>query len=405
MMKHLTKNWVVKLVCLVLASIFWIYVSISQNMVTKLPGSIKIKAINISDSYAASFDQKTVEISVKAKSSVWQTLTADSFTASVDLAGLPSGTHELSVNVFTMLPDVQVVSKTPSRITVSIEPVVSKDFTISPKLVGETASGMVVGGVSFATNTVRVKGAKSAIESVVEVGATINLAGESGNFSKDATLGAYDSDGKVVSGLTFDLTKVLAEVTVVRGSNIKTVGIKPKITGALKSGYFISGITTSPEIVDISGVKDVISSTKYLETLVIDVSGVADNIDRETNIQLPNGVALQGGVSTKVSVSITVDFIQGNREVKVLSSSFMPKNLGSYSVESYSVPEVALTVKGQTDSVVAASAYGITFDFAGKTLRTGDFTFEVNQDNISLPQGVTLVSFLPKSVTVRLRNN
>jgi len=120
MINHLTKNWGAKIICLAAASILWSYVSISQNMVTKLPGSIKIKAVNISDNYAVQFDQKTVEISVKAKSSIWQNLTVDSFTASVDLAGISSGTHELPVNVFTVLSDVQIIEKTPSRITVSV---------------------------------------------------------------------------------------------------------------------------------------------------------------------------------------------------------------------------------------------------------------------------------------------
>lgn len=374
-------------------------------MVTKLPGSIKIKAININDSYAATFDQKTVEISVKAKSSVWQTLTADSFTASVDLAGLSSGTHELPINVFTMLPDVQVVSKTPTHITVSIEPVVHKDFTISPKIVGDAASGMVVSGVVFENSIVRARGAKSAIDSVTEVSAIINLSGESTNFSKEATLAAYDSDGKAVSGITLDLDKVSAEVSIAKGSNIKTVGVKPNITGALKSGYYISGITTTPEVVDITGVKDAVLSAKYLETSEIDIGGASDDIERDTNLLLPNGVALQGGVSTKVHVSIVVDFIQGNREIVVQASSFMPKNLGSYSVESYSVSEIKLIVKGQTDSSISASAYGVTFDFTDKTLRTGDFSFDLSQANISMPEGVTLVSFSPKTVAVRLRNN
>ena len=281
----------------------------------------------------------------------------------------------------------------------------SKDFTINPKINGDSASGMVVGGVTFATSRVNVKGAKSVIDSISDLNAVITLAEEKASFSKEAIISAYDSDGKVVSGISIDPAKVGVDVSIIKGSNIKSVGIKPKIVGDPSPSYFVSSITITPDIVDISGVKDMVMATKYLETLPVDITGANDNLERDTYLSLPNGVALLGGISAKIHVAINVDYIEGNHEVKIQSSNFMPKNLGSYSVESYSASEVTLLIKGQPDPLNTSNAYNLNFDFLGKTLHSGDYTFELTSDNFVIPQGVTLVSFSPKTVSIKLRNN
>jgi len=85
MIKLLTKNLWIKLFCLLAAILLWVYVAAGQSAVGKFPGNIEIRAINVPSGLVAIFDNQSVEIKIMADSATWRKLSADSFTAYVDL--------------------------------------------------------------------------------------------------------------------------------------------------------------------------------------------------------------------------------------------------------------------------------------------------------------------------------
>ena len=109
MIKFLRKlfisNYKIKILSLILASMLWLFVASNQSLLGKFPNQIKIKPANASDDYQPFFDQDTVQLSIMAEPGVWRSLTADSFAASVDLAGLHEGTYELDVRVVSNIPE------------------------------------------------------------------------------------------------------------------------------------------------------------------------------------------------------------------------------------------------------------------------------------------------------------
>lgn len=401
--KFFTKNWIVKIVCICIASILWFYVVSSQNTIAKFPGELTIKAINTPSDLVAIYDAKTVEIKVMAEPSVWQKLSAETFSASVDLSGMTEGTHEVPVNVTTSISGVQIVQKTPDKILVTLEPLVTKEVPISKKIEGNAADGMVVGSVNFSANKAVIHGAKSLIEGITEVSAVITLNGESVNFSRSVHLAVFDDKNDEIKSIEISPSEVQADVAVVKGSNIKTVGIKANIVGLPKNNYFISNISVAPGVVDITGVRDTVNATKYIETLPIDVSGITADLTKDTTIVLPDGISILSGNTTKVHITISISTNTTSKEIIVTNLTAINHNFSSVTFDPASVKVVC---EGNPTAIsnLTSNDLSISIDLNGKQPdQNGVITVALLPSNVHLPSDINVISLTPQTLQIRVK--
>lgn len=399
----ITKNFGIKLLCVVASSMLWIYVISIQNTVAKFPSDINIKERNLQEDLVAVYDQKSVEVKIMAEPAAWQRLSAESFSAFLDLSGYKEGTYEIPVNVSINVSDVQVVAKSPEKILVTLEKMVSKEVPISANLEGNAATGRVAGNIEFSPSTVTVSGPKSVIDQVNEVVALIQLNGEEKDFTRLTPLTVTDVDGTVLRNVTLSAKEAEADISIVKGSNIKTVGIKAKITGQPASGYTVSGITVSPQIIDITGNRDSIEDILYIETEPIDINNTSNTIEKDVPLDLPSGITLLSGYQSKAKVRITFSNQTALKQLDV--SNFKTTNLGQYSVLSYSPQVVSIQLAGPAATIgtITDKDIALVLDFTGKVPdENGMIEFSLNDSDFAIPQNCTISSLSPKGLNVKV---
>jgi len=395
-------NWQAKLFCLFAASLLWFYVASSLQTTAKFPGDIKIRAINASSDLIPIYDESTVEIKVMAKQSDWQKLSAASFSANIDLAGLTAGTHEVDVHVVSTVSGITIVEISPSRILVSLDPLITKEVPVSKKIEGNAADGMVAGTVDFTPKTVQIKGAKSLIENIEEVSGSILLEGQSAGFQQRVSLSVYNVEGKAVEGIEITPSEVEANISIVKGSNVKTLGIKPKIIGNPGAGYYISSISVDPSVVEVTGPRNTINDTKYLETTAINISGLSSSFDREVSLEVPVDLTVINSSLTKVKVVVTILSLEITQEVTV--DSFNPSNLAG-EISSYSPASVKLSVRGSAAAIASLEqTIALNYDFKALS-KIDDHTYilQVTAEQFNLPATISVLSIDPVSVLVKTK--
>jgi len=399
MWKIITKNFWIKLFCLIAASALWLYIAAGQNSVGKFPGSIKIRAINVPAGLVATYDTKTVDIKVMGDSSVWRKLSADTFSAYVDLSAHSEGTYELDVNVVSSVQGVQIVEKDPEKIFVTLEPVISKEVSVNKKIEGSAGEGLVAGNIDLEPSKVEVKGPKSLIDNLTEATTTIKLNGETDNFTKTVTVVAYNEKGDRIPDIEFVPSEVKATVSIVKASNNKTVGVKIKTNGSPKSGYYISDINTNPSTVDITGPADLLAETDYAETFGIDVTNATSDIQKSVSLNLKDGLALQAGTSPKITVNIKLARSEVTRE---MTANVTTKNLDSaYYLSSVNPYQIKVICSGPIDLInnLKNSDVIVALDFQDKALSGGAvFSFDISSKNFSTPDGISISSVVPSSI-------
>lgn len=400
MIKKITKNIGIKLFCVILASILWVYVAAGQDTIGKFPGSIKIKAINIPSGLEAIYDVDTVNIKIMADSSSWGKLSADSFSAFVDMAARSEGTYEVSVTVVCNQANVAIVEKNPDKIFVRLEPIITKEVSINKKIEGSAAEGLTAGGIKLDPEKAIARGPKSKIDNITEAFVSIKLNGESENFTKTLPLLALDSNGENVLGVEFTPSEVKAEVLITKASNNKTVGIRVVTSGAPKTGYFVSSVSVNPSTVDIIAPKSILSDINFVETTPFDLTNLSSDFEKDLSLNLNNGIVLQTGVLNKVRVKVK---IVENEIQKEITATIVPKNLNNWTIVGYNNNQIKTIVSGPKSIIenIKSSDVSLILDFSEKQL-SESVNFDLKNTNFIVPANVSIISFLPSSIVVNL---
>lgn len=399
-LKFLTYNWKIKLVAIIIAAGMWSYAASIQTNVAKFPSAIPISVVNLTPGYTAIFDQKDAKIEIAADSAVWQKLSVGSFTAFIDLNGFSAGTYEVPVNITTQVSDLSIISKNPNVIIVTIEPAIDKEVSIVAKIEGDAAENMIVGEVVFNPDAVRISGPESIVSGISQVTAEIVLSGESEDFSKAVKIVALDNKNQQIENISFSPGSVVANIEIVKAGNVKNVGIRVVTEGSPAEGYFVSSVSTNPAIVSISGVPNVIRTISSIPTKAINLNGSSQAITSVATLDLPVGVRIDGEINS-VSVTVSISPIATTKPLTVpVNITKVPSGL---SVVSVSPQSVNIIVTGQANVVESVSAGDINLSIDLSGAHSGDNYIVINSNNFSPPDGISVSSFTPQSILIKLQ--
>ncbi|MFA7253575.1 MAG: CdaR family protein [Patescibacteria group bacterium] len=397
-----TKNFWIKLSCFGMAALLWIYVASSQSTIAKFPGDLSLQAVNTPIGYVAVYDARTVSVKVMAEPSVWSKLSSDSFLATIDLAGFSEGTHELPILVTTKVPGIKIIDKTPGTVLVSLEKQITKEIDVTAKIEGSAAEGMIAGDVIFNPAKVTVSGAKSRIERIQEVSGIIRLDNESAEFKRDITVKGRNENGDEIDGLSFFPDHVTATVPIIKGANIRTVGIKAKFSGSPKVGYYISGLTVTPNVVDIMGATSQINSINNIETVPIDIVGLSDTLEKDISLIIPQGISISGSNRVHIVLSLS----KYNAYKDIIITNFRPINAGENIIISYSPDSLRLTCTGPDDKInnLSPSEVNLTFDFEGKVPNANrEIEFDLKPENFIVPSDISISNISSAQIIVKVK--
>lgn len=402
MFKIITNNWPAKLICLLLALSLWIFVTLNSSKIANFPGNIPLETKNIPVGMTAVTDTQNIQIKISADRSLWNKLSANNFNAYVDLSNLTSGTHELDIKVTCNLSGVQIVSTNPEKALVTLESLVKKTIPIIAQVEGSAGEGLTAGDIKIEPSEAEISGAESIVSKIYEATAIIKLNNETADFSKAINLVALDAEGEIIKNIIFNPITAKVTVPIIKGSNTKTVGIKAKVIGTPKSGFWVKEIRINPADVSVSGSVSVLKNTSYIETKEINIDGIDANKSFNSELNLTSGLGLIDKIS-QIKVDIILDKTITQKEV---IASYNWQNLAtSLKIDTINPSSLKLVVSSTADVLSNITADNVRLNVGLSDFKiSGTYNIDITKDMFTLPDGVSLISYVPSSITVTLVN-
>ncbi len=226
--------------------------------------------------------------------------------ALIDLSGLTAGTHTVPVQIQISVRPVRVSAYTPTSITVVLEPLSSHTMPVNLVRRGEPAVGFQASDPVLSTNTVTVSGPQSLVDQVSEVRASFDISSTQVRIVKTLNLQALDEKGATVGGVTLTPEQVQVTQDVTQRGGYRTVVVKVVVTGQIPSGYRLTNLSVSPLTVTVFSTDPQLVNDLpgYIETEILDLTGVTDDIDKRLGLNLPNGISVVGDPTVVVQVGI-----------------------------------------------------------------------------------------------------
>lgn len=400
--KRFFNNFGAKVTCILIAAGLWIFVGIGSTRSATFPGDVPLQVKNVPQGLVAVTDIETVKVKVMADSSVFNQLSTESFSVYLDLTGLTEGVHDVKVMAATNLANLQIIETNPAQVVVRLEPAIEKELPVAVMLTGQAGSGLVGGNTSSSPDKVKVFGARSVVNDLLNATAKVDLENQTADFQKIVPLSGLDAKGKEIKNLTFTPKSTTVNVAVVKASNVKVVGIKPNFSGTPADGYWLSKIETEPTTVTVTAAENFIAQVNYVETDVININGLNKNTTLEMTLKPQNGVVILDKVE-KVTVKVYISKGQASKEMEV---GFSWQNLfGNLKVTSVDPNRVKVVVSGPQDVLnnLTSDDISITVDLSDKNA-AGTYSIDLSRSNISGPSGVSIGSIVPSAINVQLGN-
>ncbi len=399
-LRWLAKNFGTLLTAFILAVIVWVSAVIasdpSENHILSRPVPIDIVGQDPNMQILGGVPS-TVSVVLRAPSSVWTTLNDDpqAVTAKADLSNLGAGIHNVPIQVQIAPHLVRLVSQDPEQITVNLDMIVSKVFTVTLAVTGNPPVGYQAQAPMVNPAQVTVTGAESLVSKVEQARINLDITNANQTIVRDLEPVLQDKEGQVVNGLTISQPSVTVTQPITLLGGYRYVIVRAVTLGQVATGYRVTNIFITPiGVVVFSSNPELVNSLPgYVETQPFDLTGKNDDFETLVDLNLPVGITVVG--DSKVLVQVSIAMVESSLAISLpveiigvapgLAASSAPPVVNVI----LSGPVPILNTLGSTDVRVVV-------DITGYEVGTYSFTPQVN----ILPDRVTLSSILPASVTI-----
>ena len=297
----------------------------------------------------------------------------------------------VSVPVNIVIPSVvnnsfEILSKSVQSVTVDIQPYINKDFTVKPVVnYSDESSGELINAVT-SPSTITAYGAKSVINSIAEVRASVTPEVLENDMVMTAVPTAYDAEGNVVNNVTFSSSELSVKISM---DDMKSVRIAVDTTGRPAEDYQVTGLYLSPETIDVAGSEEALSGISVIRLPNIDIAGMDSNIIKTFDIgdYLPDGVRIVGGTDT-VTATVTLERNEEKNIVipadSITDNGTTPEGLTAH-IES---EDIEITVSGPAGKLELVDGVNAYVDLSGYEAGT----YEDVPVVIELPDDVSMTS-------------
>ena len=392
----ITHNWPLKVAAVVLASLLYTGLVLSQNAKeTRVQIPIDVRN-QPGQAVLLGGVQYVTSISYFAPVEVANRVTSDMFKAWIDLASTtPDSSNDIivKVNVSSPDPQVQVIDWSPRQIAVRLDPKTSKMVPVQVYH-GVAPAGLNVRPAILDTTQVTVSGTQSAVNQVVAAVARVRIDPSGLKVDQQVDLIPVDIRNLEVGQVSLSPSSV--HVTILVGSQVtsRTLPINAIVTGTPATGFELTSITVDTPTVTLEGDAGTLQSLLRIDTLPLSITGARANVTGSLGLVLPSGVDVLG-VST-VRITAVIAATQGTRTFSV---GIVLSGAQSDRTYALSTDQVLVTLGG--NSAALASLQGdtlvVTADVDG--MGTGMHLVTLRT---TLPAGITLLAVNPPKVAVTI---
>lgn len=334
MKKKLTKNLSMRLLSLVIAAILWIVIiNVDDPVDTQKFTGIPVKVIN-EDAVTSQgkvyeiTSGSTVDVMVRAKRSILDSLRISDFSAIADLSKLWD-VKAVKIDVTIMKPSAQAAEiigyGKNHTLKVVLEDVKEKGFPVTVVTKGTAADGYYFGELKVKPNIIQVSGAESQIDKIAQVRVEVDISNASEDIVEKVVPQAYDEAGKLLDSEKLEFSVETIKVTAPMYPT-KYVPLKITTSGEPYSGYAYAGMDYEPKSILVAGSEDVLKKINSID-IDVNIANLSSSLEESISISeyLPAGIVIAGDSPT-VMVNITIEKIQ-TKEIVFYPEDIQPRNL------------------------------------------------------------------------------
>lgn len=389
-----THNWPLKVAAVVLASLLYTGLVLSQNSKEwRDPVSIDVRN---QPSSAVLIGGVQYVTSIRYFAQVDSRITNTTFNAWIDLASTtPDSSNDIvvKVNVSSPDPQVQVLDWTPRQIAVRLDPKSSKFVPVQVDS-GTKPPGLDVHDPIVDTTQVTVSGTQSAVGQVVAAVARVRI--DPSGLKVDQQVDLIPVDIRNVEVGQVHLQPSSVHVTILVGNQLtsRTLPINAIVTGTPAAGFELTSVALDTPTVTLEGDADTLQALTKIDTLPLSISGARANVSGSVGLVLPDGVDVLG-IST-VRITATIEATQATRTFSV---GIVLSGAQADRTYALSTDQVLVTLGGTAAALAGlqGDALVVTADVDG--LGAGSHPLALKT---TLPAGITLIAVNPPKVTVTI---
>ncbi len=331
MKERLTRNTGLKILSLLVAFLVWVVIlNVDDPVITKTFRDIQVTTINENvleekDKVYEVVSGNTVDVQVKTKRSVMETLDNSDFQAIADLSKL-SVVYAVPIDVSVpRYGDRVEIVKENYTMQVSLENLADKQLKINVVTSGTVAEGYYIKEKTTSPNIIKVSGAESLIDKVNEVVVEVNVNNERESFKKTAIPKVYDKNGTLMDSgnITLSYDEVDVSVDLLK---TKTVNLFIDLKGTPYYGYRYKNFEYEPKQVVIAGEQSELDKVQYIMG-EYNIDYKKEDIEDVVNIEdfIKNDVILIDENKNAV-INIHIEKLK-SKDINLSSSDIELKNL------------------------------------------------------------------------------
>ena len=423
--RKITDNIPLKIMSVAVAVVLWlIVVNIDNPIGTNYYTINDVELIN--KEYVESSDtigkmcmpeqnQDSVKIAITASKKIRDKIKVTDISAVADLqqaVSLDTDPVMVPITVTCSVPGVSSndIKVTPQNLSVNLDEKETQEFVVNVSR-GDTKPGKdyEVGSLTANPEKVRITGPKTLVNKIDKVNATIELDGNTQDFTLDVNLTIIDKNQEALSDSEMNSLRIENNAKVVVTARLwkirQGVGISASYVGTPADGYEVGSVKTVPDTISVAG------STEGLESLAennnvitipadsIDISGESQDVEKKISLNnlLPDNVKLTSDSSEDVWVTVNILPV-GSKEFDIPTKNIEVKNKPDDLQVTFETAQIELRIKSDTknmDDLDAQKDIKLSIDLDGK--KEGNYEVPVK---VVLPDGYETVEDVTTEVVI-----
>lgn len=423
--RKITDNIPLKIMSVAVAVVLWlIVVNIDNPIGTNYYTINDVELIN--KEYVESSDtigkmcmpeqnQDSIKIAITASKKIRDKIKVTDISAVADLqqaVSLDTNPVMVPITVTCSVPGVSSndIKVTPQNLSVNLDEKETQEFVVNVSR-GDTKPGKdyEVGSLTANPEKVRITGPKTLVNKIDKVNATIELDGNTQDFTQDVNLTIIDKNQEALSDSEMNSLRIENNAKVVVTARLwkirQGVGISASYVGTPADGYEVGSVKTVPDTISVAG------STEGLESLAennnvitipadsIDISGESKDVEKKISLNnlLPDNVKLTSDSSEDVWVTVNILPV-GSKECDIPTKNIEVKNKPDDLQVTFETAQIELRIKSDTknmDDLDAKKDIKLSIDLDGK--KEGNYEVPVK---VVLPDGYETVEDVTTEVVI-----
>lgn len=423
--RKITDNIPLKIMSVAVAVVLWlIVVNIDNPIGTNYYTINDVELIN--KEYVESSDtigkmcmpeqnQDSIKIAITASKKIRDKIKVTDISAVADLqqaVSLDTNPVMVPITVTCSVPGVSSndIKVTPQNLSVNLDEKETQEFVVNVSR-GDTKPGKdyEVGSLTANPEKVRITGPKTLVNKIDKVNATIELDGNTQDFTQDVNLTIIDKNQEALSDSEMNSLRIENNAKVVVTARLwkirQGVGISASYVGTPADGYEVGSVKTVPDTISVAG------STEGLESLAennnvitipadsIDISGESKDVEKKISLNnlLPDNVKLTSDSSEDVWVTVNILPV-GSKEFDIPTKNIDVKNKPDDLQVTFETAQIELRIKSDTknmDDLDAQKDIKLSIDLDGK--KEGNYEVPVK---VVLPDGYETVEDVTTEVVI-----